>query len=89
MEFRNRFETIITTTTTHYSTYLIIGLFRVELSFFDRVDRGARVTHVTMPTARYLTTRKILKKLLRIEIENCHIIMTMGMYRIEPPWISI
>jgi hypothetical protein len=28
-------------------------------------------------------------KLLRIEIENYPIIMTMGMYRIEPPWISI
>jgi hypothetical protein len=28
-------------------------------------------------------------KLLRIEMENYHIIMTMGMYRIEPPWVSI
>jgi hypothetical protein len=46
------------------------GWFRVELSFFDRVDRGARVTCVTIPTARYLATRKILMKLLRIEIEN-------------------
>jgi hypothetical protein len=27
------------------------GLFRVELSFFDHLDRGARVTCVTMPTA--------------------------------------
>jgi hypothetical protein len=36
----------------------IIGLFRVKLSFFDRVDRGACVTHVTMPTARYLTLGK-------------------------------
>jgi hypothetical protein len=43
------------------------GLFRVELSFFDRVDRGARATRVTMPTARYLATKKILKKFLRIE----------------------
>jgi hypothetical protein len=33
--------------------------------------------------------RKILSKLLRIEMENYHIIMTMGMYRIEPPWVSI
>jgi hypothetical protein len=28
-------------------------------------------------------------KLLRIEIENYPIIMTMGMYRIKPPWVSI
>jgi hypothetical protein len=33
--------------------------------------------------------RKILSKLLRIEMENYHIIMTMGMYRIEPPWILV
>jgi hypothetical protein len=33
--------------------------------------------------------RKILSKLLRIEMENYHIIMTMGMYQIEPPWISV
>jgi hypothetical protein len=33
--------------------------------------------------------RKILSKLLRIEIETNHIIMTMGMYQIEPPWVSI
>jgi hypothetical protein len=43
------------------------GLFQVELSFFDCVDRGAHVTCVTMPTAQYLATRKILKKFLRIE----------------------
>jgi hypothetical protein len=42
-------------------------LFRVELSFFECVDRGARVTRVTMTTARYLATRKILRKILRIE----------------------
>jgi hypothetical protein len=41
------------------------------------------------PTAQYLATRKILLKLLRIEMENYHIIMTMGMYRIEPPWVPI
>jgi hypothetical protein len=35
--------------------------------------------------ARYLA----LGKLLRIEMENYHIIMTMGMYRIKPPWVSI
>jgi hypothetical protein len=46
---------------------VIIGLFQVELSFFDHVGRGARVTRVTMPTAQYLATRKILLKLLRIE----------------------
>jgi hypothetical protein len=28
-------------------------------------------------------------KLLRIEMETNHIIMTMGIYRIEPPWVSI
>jgi hypothetical protein len=33
--------------------------------------------------------RKILKKLLRIEIENYHIIMTMGIHSIEPPWLPI
>jgi hypothetical protein len=63
----------------------IAGVLRVELSFFERFDQGACVTRVTMPTARYLATRKILLKLLRIEMENYHIIMTMGMYRIEPP----
>jgi hypothetical protein len=47
--------------------YIEYGLFRVELSFFDRVDRGALVTRVTIPTARYFATRKILKKILRIE----------------------
>jgi hypothetical protein len=36
-----------------------------------------------------LRVRKIPSKLLRIEMENYHIIMTMGMYQIEPPWISI
>jgi hypothetical protein len=29
------------------------------------------------------------KQILRIEMENYHIIMTMGMYRIEPPWIMV
>jgi hypothetical protein len=48
-----------------------------------------RVTRVFVPTARYLATRKILFKLLRIEMENYHIIMAMGMYRIEPPWVLI
>jgi hypothetical protein len=33
---------------------VIIGIFRLELRFFERFDRGARVTRVTMPTARYL-----------------------------------
>jgi hypothetical protein len=33
--------------------------------------------------------RKILSKLSRIEMENYHIIMTMEMYQIEPPWASI
>jgi hypothetical protein len=47
--------------------YTITGWFRVELSFFDCVDRGANVTRVTIPTARYLATRKILKKFLRIK----------------------
>jgi hypothetical protein len=28
-------------------------------------------------------------KILRIEMETNHIIMTMGMYQIEPPWVSI
>jgi hypothetical protein len=37
------------------------GMFRLKLRFFERFDRGARVTRVTMPTARYLATRKILK----------------------------
>jgi hypothetical protein len=40
------------------------------MRFFERFNRGARVTRVTMPTALYLATRKILLKLLRIEIEN-------------------
>jgi hypothetical protein len=31
--------------------------------------------------------RKIILKLLRIEMETNHIIMTMGMYQIEPPWV--
>jgi hypothetical protein len=65
------------------------GTFRVELRFFERFDRGARVTRVTMPTAQYLATRKIPKIFLRIEVERYHISMTMGMYRIEPPWASI
>jgi hypothetical protein len=51
----------------HTTSETDVGVLRVELSFFDRDDRGAHVTHVTMPTARYLATRKILKKLLRIE----------------------
>jgi hypothetical protein len=38
-----------------------------QTEFFERFDRGARVTRVTMATARYLATRKILRKLLRIE----------------------
>jgi hypothetical protein len=39
------------------------GMFRVELRCFDRVNRGARITRVTMSTAQYLATRKILKKI--------------------------
>jgi hypothetical protein len=31
--------------------------------FFDRFDQGARVTRVTMPTAQYLATRKILENI--------------------------
>jgi hypothetical protein len=65
-----------------------LGVLRVELSFFERFDRGARVTHVTMLTARYLATRNILEN-IKNQVENYHIIMTMGMYRIEPPWVSI
>jgi hypothetical protein len=58
---------------------IIVGVLRVELSFFERSDRGARVTHVTMPTARYQ----------ELKWRTIHIIMTMGMYRIELPWVSI
>jgi hypothetical protein len=72
-----------------FRLFYLNGMFRAKLRFFERFDRGARVTRVTMHTARYLATRKILKIFLRIEIENYHIIMTMGMYRIEPPWVSI
>jgi hypothetical protein len=39
----------------------------MDVRFFERFDRGGRVTRVTMPTAQYLATRKILKKFLRIE----------------------
>jgi hypothetical protein len=66
-----------------------MGVLQVELSFFDRFDRGARVTRVTMPTGRYLTSRKILKRLLRIEMENYHIIMTMGIHSSVPPLVLI
>jgi hypothetical protein len=38
-----------------------IGLFQVELSFFECVDQGACVTRVTIPTARYLALGKSLK----------------------------
>jgi hypothetical protein len=34
------------------------GVLRVELSFFEPFDRGARVTRVTMHTARYLALGK-------------------------------
>jgi hypothetical protein len=34
-------------------------MFRVELSFSDSFDQGARVTRVTMPTARYLALGKL------------------------------
>ena len=39
--------------------------------------------------ARYPRDKKNSSKLLRIEMENYPIIMRMGMYWIEPPWISI
>jgi hypothetical protein len=55
------------------------GWFRVQLGYFECAGLSSR----------YLATRKILLKLLRIEIENYHIIMTMGIYRIEPPWILV
>jgi hypothetical protein len=42
------------------------GRFWIDVSFFECV--------------RYLVTRKIILKLLRIEMETNHIIMTMGMY---------
>jgi hypothetical protein len=45
---------------------LLLGGFRVQVSFFE--------------CAQYLATRKILLKLLRIEMETNHIIMTMGMH---------
>jgi hypothetical protein len=45
------------------------GVLRMDVSFFDPFDRGARVTRVTMPTARYLALGKF-SKILRIEIEN-------------------
>jgi hypothetical protein len=53
----------------------IDGVLRVQLGYFER--------------ARYLALGKFLFKLLRTEMENYHIIMTMGLYRIEPTWISI
>jgi hypothetical protein len=100
IEDSNRYKT--TTTLLHFHLLLIrpmltqlllqqqpLGRFRVKLRFFERFNRGARVTRVTMPTARYLATRKILKIFLKIEIENYHFSMTMGMYRIGPPWMSI
>jgi hypothetical protein len=33
--------------------------------------------------------RRILLKLLRIEVETNHIIMTMGIHSIKPPWVPI
>jgi hypothetical protein len=44
-----------------------IGWFRVQLGYFECAGLSSR----------YLATRKILLKLLRIEIENYHIIMAM------------
>jgi hypothetical protein len=39
----------------------VLGWFRVVVSFFECVDRGAGVTRVTIPTARYLALGKFLK----------------------------
>jgi hypothetical protein len=38
--------------------WTICGVLRLELGFFDHLDRGARVTRVTMPTVRYLALGK-------------------------------
>jgi hypothetical protein len=57
---------------------LLVGVLRMEVHICERARRRA------IPCVR-----KILSKLLRIEMENYHIIMTMGMYRIEPTWVSI
>jgi hypothetical protein len=54
------------------------GILRMEVHICERERRRA------IPRVR-----KILSKLLRIEMENYHIIMTMGMCRIEPPWVLI
>jgi hypothetical protein len=37
------------------------GVLQVELSFFEHFDQGARVTRVTMPTARYLALGKFFQ----------------------------
>jgi hypothetical protein len=50
------------------------GGFRVHVSFFE--------------CARYLATRKILLKLLRIEMETNHIIMTMRTHYQRAYWTS-
>jgi hypothetical protein len=60
------------------SNIINAGVLRMEVHICERARR--RVIH---------RIRKVPSKLSRIEIENYHIIMTMGMYRIEPPWVSI
>jgi hypothetical protein len=73
---RKDFGHSITLTATTY--FIEAGMFRVQLGYFERAGLSSRYPF-----------RKILSKLLRIKMENYHIIMTMGMYRIEPPWVSI
>jgi hypothetical protein len=53
-----------------YSVLNLLGMFRLKLGVFDGFAQGARVTRVTMPTARYHATRKIPENIKRIEIEN-------------------
>jgi hypothetical protein len=49
---------------------------------------------LTTPLLFFLNARDTSRqgkfsKILRIEMETNHIIMTMGIYQIEPPWVSI
>jgi hypothetical protein len=39
----------------------VTDMFRVQLGFLQRVDRGAHVTRVTMPTAQYLALGKFFQ----------------------------
>ena len=64
------------------SRFIIIGAFQLKVIFCGTLATEFLICAIG-------SRQENSFKLLRVEMENYHINMKMGMYWIEPPWVSI